>query len=569
MKNLGLIIAVFALSVVAGFFFFNSFNNQPSENKEMTEKLKQFITSYEQKVAPLFRDAGIAYFNATISGKEEDYNRSAELTIALSKVYTNKADYKILADIRDSKGVTDPLLARQLEKLYLLYKSNQMDEKKQEEIINLSTAIENRFSTYRTTLNGKQVSDNDIETILSESTSSIEVENAWRASKELGPVVAADVIKLVKMRNEAAREMGFPNYHTMSLQISEQDPKEIDALMDELDKLTAPEFKKLKAEIDGFLANRFGIPTEQLMPWHYQNRFFQEAPKIYNVDLDTYYKDVNIEEVTTKYYAGLGLPIDKMIAASDLYEKPGKYQHAYCTHIDRSGDVRVVCNIKPNSKWMGTMLHEFGHGVYDGYLDFNLPYTLREPAHTFTTEAIAMLFGRMYSSPLWMNENIGLSKESADSIKTTTAKILKLEQLIFSRWVQVVYRFEKAMYANPDQDLNTLWWQLVEKYQLVKKPEGRDMPDWVTKIHIALYPAYYHNYQLGELLASQLQHYITTKVMKLPAGTDVSFTNNPEVGKYLRTNVFAPGTLYHWNDMIERATGEKLTAAYFAQQFVN
>lgn len=569
MKNLGLIIAVFALSVVAGFFFFNSFNNQPTENKEMTEKLKQFITSYEQKVAPLFRDANLAYFNATISGKEEDYNRSAELTIALNKIYTNKADYKLLADIRDSKGVTDPLLARQLEKLYLLYKSNQMDEKKQEEIINLSTAIENRFSTYRATLNGKQVSDNDIETILSESTSSTEVENAWRVSKELGPVVAADVIRLVKMRNEAAREMGFPNYHTMSLQISEQDPKEIDALMDELDKLTAPEFKKLKAEIDGFLANRFGIPTEQLMPWHYQNRFFQEAPKIYSVDLDTYYKDVNIKEVTTKYYAGLGLPIDKMIAASDLYEKPGKYQHAYCTHIDRSGDVRVVCNIKPNSKWMGTMLHEFGHGIYDGYLDFNLPYALREPAHTFTTEAVAMLFGRMYSSPLWMNENIGLSKKSADSIKTTTAKILKLEQLIFSRWVQVVYRFEKAMYANPDQDLNTLWWQLVEKYQLVKKPEGRNMPDWVTKIHIALYPAYYHNYQLGELLASQLQHYITTKVMKLPAGTDVSFTNNPEVGKYLRTNVFAPGTLYHWNEMIERATGEKLTATYFAQQFVN
>ena len=37
----------------------------------------------------------------------------------------------------------------------------------------------------------------------------------------------------------------------------------------------------------------------------------------------------------------------------------------------------------------------------------------------------------------------------------------------------------------------------------LKKPEGRNMPDWATKIHVALYPCYYHNYLLGELLASQ------------------------------------------------------------------
>ncbi|MCK7529636.1 MAG: hypothetical protein MZV63_00520 [Marinilabiliales bacterium] len=39
--------------------------------------------------------------------------------------------------------------------------------------------------------------------------------------------------------------------------------------------------------------------------------------------------------------------------------------------------------------------------------------------------------------------------------------------------------------------------------RLLAKPEGRNMPDWATKIHVALYPCYYHNYLLGELLASQ------------------------------------------------------------------
>ena len=62
----------------------------------------------------------------------------------------------------------------------------------------------------------------------------------------------------------------------------------------------------------------------------------------------------------------------------------------------------------------------------------------------------------------------------------------------------VVFNFEKNLYENPDQDLNKLWWDLVEKYQFVKRPEGITLgPEWATKIHIATYPVYYQNYQLG------------------------------------------------------------------------
>ncbi len=88
--------------------------------------------------------------------------------------------------------------------------------------------------------------------------------------------------------------------------------------------------------------------------------------------------------------------------------------------------------------------------------------------------------------------------------------------MVFSRWAQVMFRFEKSMYENPDQDLNRRWWELVEKYQLLKMPAGRDEPDWAAKIHIALYPCYYHNYLLGELLASQLYYHIAGPVLKSP-----------------------------------------------------
>jgi peptidyl-dipeptidase A len=180
-----------------------------------------------------------------------------------------------------------------------------------------------------------------------------------------------------------------------------------------------------------------------------------------------------------------------------------------------------------------------------------------------------MLFGRFSSNSAWMKDMKVVTDEEAKKIAEDAFNSLRLQQLVFSRWSQVMYRFEKSMYENPDQDLNKLWWDLVEKYQLLKRPEGRNEPDWASKIHIATVPCYYHNYHLGELLASQLYYYICDKVVKTTDYKNQSFVGKPEVGKYLIEKVYAPGSKYFWNDMIERATGEKLTAKYYAKQFVN
>ena len=45
--------------------------------------------------------------------------------------------------------------------------------------------------------------------------------------------------------------------------------------------------------------------------------------------------------------------------------------------------------------------------------------------------------------------------------------------------------------------------------------------------------------------------------------------NGADIGEFWRKNVFEPGSLYHWNEMIERATGEGLTPKYFVADFVN
>ncbi len=538
------------------------------KTKEMENKLSDFIQKHEQVVKPLNRDGAIAYWDASISGKDEDYARAEKLNLESAKVYANTEDFKLLKEIKESGLVQDELLKRQLDVLYNAYLAKQVNVEKLEKIIKLETAVEKKYASFRAEVDGKKLSDNEIEDILRDSDQSEEVKVAWLASKEIGPNVAEDVRNLARLRNEVAKELGFANYHDMSLRLADQDPAELDQLFDELDDLTRDAFAGLKDEIDTYLSERYKITKEELMPWHYQNRYFQEAPKIYNVDLDKYYKEQNLEKLTGDFFKGIGLDIDDMIAASDLYEKDGKYQHAYCMDVDREGDTRILCNVKPNYGWMNTMLHEYGHGVYDKFNDRELAYTLREPAHIFTTEAIAMLFGRFASNGQWMMDMGIIDQAEKDKIAEESFNSLRLEQLVFSRWAQVMYRFEKAMYADPEQDLNKLWWDVVEKYQMISRPEGRDMPDWATKIHVATVPCYYHNYLLGELFASQLYYHITADIIKSDDFRNQSFVGNPETGKYLTEKVFKPGSRWYWNTMIEKATGEKLTAKYYAKQFV-
>lgn len=558
--------AAFALAVLSlPFTACGKKGNDP----QMEKQLKEFIQEYEKTAKPLYRDWQLAYFNASINSTPENWDKVAAYEMQVNSFLSDKARFARLKKIYDSKAVGDEMLSRQLKVIYNEFMAKQIDTNKLNEMTKMSSQIELKYSNFRAVVDGKKLSDNDVETVLKTSIDSKQLEKTWLAHKSIGPLVAQDIINLVKKRNEAARELGFKNYHDMSLRLSDQDPEEISKLFDELDNLTRDAFKNLKADMDSKLAARLKIKPEELMPWHYQNRYFQEAPQIYSLDLDQYYKGKDLVKLTSQYYAGLDVPCDDIIARSDLFEKPNKNQHAYCINIDRDAkDIRVLCNVKDDSKWAETMLHEFGHGIYEKYYDENLPWALKTPAHIFTTEAIAMMFGRMPSSPQWMLDMKVIDQNQMGAIGDVPSKILRLQQLVFSRWSQVMYRFEKSMYENPDQDLNKLWWDLVEKYQMIKRPAGRTSPDWATKIHIATSPCYYHNYHLGELFASQLYYAINKNVLKQDPAKSNSWVGRKEVGDFLKKNVFGVGARYYWNDMIEKATGEKLTAKYYAMQFV-
>jgi peptidyl-dipeptidase A len=433
----------------------------------------------------------------------------------------------------------------------------------------VSTEIEQLFTTHRAELDGKKMSNNAMLEALSLENDSAKRKRLWEGLKQVGEEVGPRLVNLAKLRNRAAKQLGFATYWEMQIQLQEHDPEQILDIFADIETRTNEPYRRIKKEIDEEAARRFDIGVDDVMPWHYDNPFFQEAPPSEEVNLDAFYKGKAKEEImqiAERFYADIGLPCDAITGRSDLYEREGKDQHAFCITIDRGDDVRTLLNIKPTSNWMETALHEEGHAVY--YLDIekNLPFNLREAAHIFTTEAVAMLMGALGKNPTWIVHYAGAKETRVKELEDAILEQRRREQLIFARWAMVMLHFEKAFYENPTKDLNTLWWGFVERFQMIPRPEGRNEPDWASKPHFTIAPVYYHNYLLGEVFAAQIRHTLASIAKHDGPVATLNWAGRTDFGQFLKDKIFKPGMSLPWPEFVTSATNEELNAKYFGSE---
>jgi peptidyl-dipeptidase A len=518
---------------------------------------------YQAHYQPLFIELQKAWWDANITGTDAAYARKQATERGFVDLHSDKAFFARVKSLHDAGSVKDATLARQLDVMYRAFLEGQADPQIQKQIIALQNEAEQAVNTARPKVGQRTLHENDIRDLLAQSTDSTEVEAAWKAFMDMRAPLAERLRALARLRNQVAKMLGFRDYYALSLKLQEIDEAEFVKLFDELDELTRARFAQVKTEIDAARAARFHIVAADLRPWHYGDFFFQEAPGSSQAGLEQVYAGGDPVALVKKYYAGLGLPVEDIVARSDLLAKPGKCPNGFGVDMDRAGDVRVIANVKPDLYWTGTLLHEAGHATYYKYIRPDVPFLLHDD-HPLLTEGIAEMFEALARNEAFLAQVVGLPPERAAALGAEGRAALRAQRLIFCRWSEVMVQFERGLYGDPEQDLAKLWTDLRQRYQLLSPPGATPRPDFAAKFHLITNPVYYHSYMIGELFAAQVRHHLRDKVLHLKPGDDSELCGRPEAGQFLSTSVFGPGNSYPWQELIRRATGEPLTARWFA-----
>jgi peptidyl-dipeptidase A len=539
-------------------------------SEEQARRLDALLTA---DLEPLETEIREQEWIAESTGSEQAFARVEELGVRIMRRLASAEEFSQAEALLAGADRLSPLTVAAMRKWRNQLAANQLDEQTIERLCAEESALVQLYNSHRARLGARLVSDNELDRILLESTDSDEVEAAWRASKTISGArseddercVADRLVDLVRLRNEAARQIGYDNAYRSGLELGEMSQDWLYEMLDLLEERTTPLFEGWKRDLDESLARRFGIGVEDLRPWHYRERFFSGPPPAEQGDpVDERLRSMSAEqivEMTVCSFDELGFDIRPIVARSDLFpgdpETSRKCQHAFCTTIVAPSDVRVLCNVVPGERWMSTCLHEYGHAVYGANLDGALPFVLRDDAHLLTNEAIAMLMERLMLDAGWLHRVLGLSQDVADEVASRGRRTLAERHLVFTRWVLVMCHFERALYENPDHaDLGGLWWDLVERFQGVERPEpGHRGHDWASKIHFVGHPAYYQNYLMGEVFGAQLQHAVEAECG--------GFAGNAEAGRFLRDRMFRKSASLSWQDLMLDLSGEPLTPDYF------
>ena len=131
-------------------------------------RAEQVIKSYEETVRPLERAAALAWWNANVSGKDEDFAAKEEAQNRLDAALADRAP------VRRTEGPQGPAARRpdprpRSRGPLPAYLEKQVDPDLLRKITAKANAVEKAFNVYRAKVDGKELTDSEVRKVLKES----------------------------------------------------------------------------------------------------------------------------------------------------------------------------------------------------------------------------------------------------------------------------------------------------------------------------------------------------------------------------------------------------------------
>lgn len=433
-------------------------------------------------------------------------------------------------------------------------------------------------------IDGRPVTKNDINNILTSGAGLNQKLKAWVSSKEVGKDLKPGLVRLRDLRNETVQGLGFPDFFTYQVSEYGMTSEEMLEMTEGFIRDIWPLYRELHTWTRYELAKRYNQPVPEFLPAQWlPNQWGQDWAAVVRVEglnLDDTLKKKSAEWIVRKgeeFYKSLGfsgLPAS-FYEKSSLYPLPPdaaykKNNHASAWHMDLKEDVRSLMSVEPNGEWWETTLHELGHVYYFmSYSRPEVPYILRGGANRAYHEAIGSQIGlASLQKPLLQSQ--GLIPQALTTNDTLKMLSDALNHIILIPWgAGVMTQFEHQLYAGniPPDKFNETWWSLVKKYQGIVPPSerGEEYCDGCTKTHVIDDPAQYYDYAMAEILLFQFHDHIARNILKQDVhATD--YWGSKETGAFLK-QMMETGATVDWREHLEENLGTAVSARPLLEYF--
>lgn len=551
------------------------------DEKQQSEMiLRHYIAKNVDNIRSFTMESAVALWNANISGKKDDYQKLIDLELDFNNLYqssskhfspdrfstftqnvfTNEQDFQLLKKLKNSGLVTDTILNRQLTVLYQSFMGPQVEADRYKMLRNAEAKLGQAFSGIQVEIGNKKYTGTQIDSLRKTTSDNSVVKKIYSTFRRKGEQNSGDIINLVKMRNEFARNFGYTDYYQLALENKDQTPEKIQKLLEEIETKTHDQFFEAKSMIDKRLAKQFHIKTTDLRPWNYNDDRSSYLPLKFSEKMDSLYRNTDPVIAAAEFFNGIGLPVQDVIERSDLHPRPGKASSTFLLNIDFKNDLRLFSTIRNNQEGMKYMMHLCGHSSHYKNISENIPYLLKDP-NTVISEGVATYFENLSADYFWLKSEFPMDSANSKKYDLICRHFFQVDRLFRCRKLLVISAFEREIYRDPEQNLGELWYQLNLKYLGIHPPDEKSAADWATSKYAANLPCNIHNYVLADLFAAQLQHTIEKGILherKSP------YQDNKAIGNFLVSRLYRYGDLLPWEKLIEKVTGEPLNPTYFA-----
>jgi len=364
----------------------------------------------------------------------------------------------------------------------------------------------------------------------------VDREAAYRAMGDPGELTRQLAARLYRLRNQAARRMGYNDYFSLSAGLVNVEVEEYRRFIDQVDSLTRREYERTVQDL------RASMSDDEFEVWDWEDRFRnvqEEIDPLLPAEGQMTLLDTSLE--------GLDFDLDNLPIYWRVNPQMADAADLKVILVNVPQDIRIVATLAGGLSGYQELMREVGIAVAAAKSGQDSQLLARK-VHPVWTHAIARLFELFTLDPGWLGQAVG----AAPGLQTRVIRAAHASELLQLRLLLTSARFEYEAYRNADRDLNSLYWDLFVQYTGL--PRHDDLSPWAADPGFLERPldAYYR--LLGRCVAAQNLAYLVNHYGRI--------YNQAEVGSFLVHNYLRHGARYEWRDLLERATGEPLSIRY-------